>query len=426
MRVFAVVAGLWLSSALVQLRHFGLQRLRIAARASAKAKAKDEEMAEMVAAIMSAVDEGREEDLKKAGLKVTKRSDLEIMRDNLSNDQILENVLGDMAGTEEQEIMRMLESTHAAMGVVGFDGETGVESELLAEFRAEAVQAMRDLKSSNRSIFDDPGDLGFNDNIPATDPFRPKQGGTERTLSPVVTGGDAPPSFGGRSREWEIDPAELESENESPLVTESAPLANQESGPVDMASMAAIEAEKGLSDMDGSRAMAQQTFAQLLKASMDASEDKAVETEEETRKMILEAAANGDYASLDVKGLLGETLGTLAEQLGIDVRDELGSDKAKQDMQAIMASSMAELTNNMAELDEQSQLLFQKLGNLEEELRKETAAFEEQKSSELEELLGKQATLQNDIESSREQMQATAQQLERLMSNLDENADVLT
>jgi len=423
MRVFVVVAGLWLSNAFVQRSncHCLQQRTR------ALAKAKDEEMAEMVAAIMSAVDEGREEDLKKAGLRVTKRSDLEIMRDNLSNEQILENVLGDMAGAEEQEIMRMLESTNAAMGVVGFDGETGVDAELLAEFRAEAVQAMRDMKSSDRSIFDDSGVVGVDDNIPASEISRPKQGGTERTLSPVVIGGDAPPpSSGGRSREWEIDPAEFESEPESPLVTESAPLANQESGPVDMASMAAIEAEKGLSDTDGSRAMAQQTFAQLLKASMDASEEKAVETEEETRKKILEAAANGDYASLDVKGLLGETLGTLAEQLGIDVRSELGSDKAKQDMQAIMASSMAELTNNMAELDEQSQMLFQKLGNLEEELRMETAAFEEQKSSELEELLGKQATLQNDIESSREQMQATAQQLERLMSNLDENADVLT
>lgn len=423
MRVFVVVAGLWLSNAFVQRSNWHClhQRTR------ATAKAKDEEMAEMVAAIMSAVDEGREEDLKKAGLRVTKRSDLEIMRDNLSNEQILENVLGDMAGAEEQEIMRMLESTNAAMGVVGFDGETGVDAELLAEFRAEAVQAMRDIKSSDRSIFDDSGVVGVDDNIPDSEISRPKQGGTERTLSPVVIGGDAPPpSSGGRSREWEIDPAEFESEPESPLVTESAPLANQESGPVDMASMAAIEAEKGLSDTDGSRAMAQQTFAQLLKASMDASEEKAVETEEETRKKILEAAANGDYASLDVKGLLGETLGTLAEQLGIDVRSELGSDKAKQDMQAIMASSMAELTNNMAELDEQSQMLFQKLGNLEEELRMETAAFEEQKSSELEELLGKQATLQNDIESSREQMQATAQQLERLMSNLDENADVLT
>jgi hypothetical protein len=71
-------------------------------------------------------------------------------------------------------------------------------------------------------------------------------------------------------------------------------------------------------------------------------------------------------------------------------------------------------------------MLYQKLGNLEEELRKETAAFEEQKSSELEGLLGRQAALQTDIESSREQVQATAAQLEKLMSDLDDKADLLT
>jgi hypothetical protein len=87
---------------------------------------------------------------------------------------------------------------------------------------------------------------------------------------------------------------------------------------------------------------------------------------------------------------------------------------------------MAELATNMAALDEQSQQLYQKLGNLEEELRKDSEAFDRQKSSELEELLGRQTSLQKDIDYSRDRVQATSQQLEKLMSDLDEKADVLT
>lgn len=67
-------------------------------------------------------------------------------------------------------------------------------------------------------------------------------------------------------------------------------------------------------------------------------------------------SSQGDFESLDIKSLLGDTLGTLAEELGIDVKSELGSSKAKGEMQAIISSSMSELAANMQELDEQSQV----------------------------------------------------------------------
>ena len=388
---------------------------------SGEKRGKEDELADMVKAIIQAVDEGREGELREAGLKVTKRSDLERMRDNLDNAQIIESVLGNMSGAEEQEIMRLLEKSEATMGVVGFDESPGLDDALLAEFRAEAVQTMRNLKSSGKSLLDeDTTSTGGGGVGP----------GTERPLSPTTAGGDAPPSFG-RSMELEVDPSELESEPEpsaaAAVESKTGAEARQSPAAPTAEALAAVEAEKGLSDEDGSRALAQQTFAQLLKASMDASEERATDAQEATRKQTIEAVSSGDFAALDVKSLLGETLGTLAETLGIDVRSELaGSDKARGDMQAIMSSSMQELATNMAELDEQSQMLFQKLGNLEEELRKETAAFEEQKSSELEGLLGRQAALQGDIDSSRDQVQASAKQLERLMADLDEKADLLT
>lgn len=56
----------------------------------------------------------------------------------------------------------------------------------------------------------------------------------------------------------------------------------------------------------------------------------------------------------------------------------------------------------------------------------EQEAFEMQKSAELEDLLGRQAVLQSNITASRNMVQASTEQLERLMSELDEKADVLT
>ena len=393
-------------------------------RAWAVAKGNDDEVASLVKAIMSAVDEGREDDLKKAGLKVTRKSELERLRDNLSNEQILEQVLGPMTGAEEREVLSVLEKTtkEMGMGVVGFDDQdTGVDESLLAQFRQEAAQAYRNL------------------NMEAPQASAPATAGGGRGVEQILTitskvslgAGDAPPSQS-TMRELEIDPSEFEiaevaegevMEKEKQQLTTTV---GQRVGGLEN-SMAAIEAEEGLSDSDGSRELAQQTFAQLLKASMDATEDRAGQTEEETVKQTLEAVSSGDFAALDVKSLLGETLGTLAEQMGIDVRSELvGNGKAQQDLQAIMTSSMAELATNMAALDEQSQQLYQKLGNLEEELRKDSEAFDRQKSSELEELLGRQTSLQKDIDYSRDRVQATSQQLEKLMSDLDEKADVLT
>jgi hypothetical protein len=54
----------------------------------------------------------------------------------------------------------------------------------------------------------------------------------------------------------------------------------------------------------------------------------------EVVRSAVDAASQGDVASLDVKSLLGEALSTLTEQLGIDLTAEIaGSDKTQADIQ---------------------------------------------------------------------------------------------
>ena len=87
---------------------------------------------------------------------------------------------------------------------------------------------------------------------------------------------------------------------------------------------------------------------------------------------------------------------------------------------------MSELAANMKELDEQNEALYQQLGSLERELREETQAFNEKKSGELEDLLAQQSSFQQDLDASRVKVEASAAQLDGLMADLEEKADVLT
>lgn len=130
--------------------------------------------------------------------------------------------------------------------------------------------------------------------------------------------------------------------------------------------------------------------------------------------------------SLDLKSLLGEALGSLTEQLGIDIKSELTSPNNKMEMQAILASSMAELASNMAELDEKSKELYAQLDTLQADLQRETSDFEEKKQEELEVLLEKQSKYTRDFTKSAINLQAKTDDMERLLKDMDENGDYIT
>jgi hypothetical protein len=175
-------------------------------------------------------------------------------------------------------------------------------------------------------------------------------------------------------------------------------------------------------------------FAQLLKVTMDqqtaaieAQADADTDADGGVARGAVDAVSAGDLGALDVKAILGEALSTLTDQLGIDVTAELQSNpQVIGEIQNMMAANMAELAKNMEELDQESQTLFDQLGTLEADLRKETAAFDEQKQLELGELLQSQNALQGEFQKSKVKMEASAAQLETMMRDLEENADALT
>lgn len=91
-----------------------------------------------------------------------------------------------------------------------------------------------------------------------------------------------------------------------------------------------------------------------------------------------------------------------------------------------MQSSVAELAENMKELDLKSAELYEKLSNLEKELQMETEIYDEVKQMELSELLNDQNRLQQELSVSQQSMKENAFKLEEIMGKFEREADVLT
>ena len=202
-----------------------------------------------------------------------------------------------------------------------------------------------------------------------------------------------------------------------------------------VAMAAAEETEENANFTPELQQSAQDIFGQLLHATMEEATaaaaaavdgDSDVNLDANIKKATIDAVANNDMDALDVRRLLGDTMAMLTDVLDLDMNSEFADAKTRGDMQAIVAGGMSELASNMKELDEKSDELFIKLGNLEQELHAETAAFNEKKSGELEKLLDQQSALQADVQASRVKVEASAAQLENLMADLEEKADVIT
>jgi hypothetical protein len=136
------------------------------------------------------------------------------------------------------------------------------------------------------------------------------------------------------------------------------------------------------------------------------------------------AAERGDLASLDIGGLLGEALGTLSAEMGMDVRAELAADPDQ--LRAIMQSSVTELAAGMRELDAKSTELYDKLARLEVDLRAETEAFDGRKQLELGDLLDDQNRLRGELATSQRKMQESATKLDDILRGYEAEGDPLT
>ncbi len=141
----------------------------------------------------------------------------------------------------------------------------------------------------------------------------------------------------------------------------------------------------------------EKVFAELLKATMEASEEAAASSPDEVVQQTLNAVNMGDLSQLDLQSVLGDALKSLTDQLDIDISKELDNPATKRDLQAILATSMSELATNMKELDEKSKELYGQLDNVRQDLLNATATFDEQKTEELDKILFEQAKLQQEL-----------------------------
>ena len=398
----------------------------------------DKSVANMLKMIVEAVDEGRESDLTDAGLKVRKRTAREIIDSNMSDEKIVEKVLGSMNSEEEVDIARAL--TSAQQDMPSRPAPAGIPDDLLADLKNEAIGVVEGQSISvlAQELGVDDEDLGIRtkrnrDKDGSSDVLSPVGGSEGTTIlekgTPEVDLVDAiraeNQGIEDLNKEAE-ERAGAEEEARRQLAVVSSP--KEAVVPARIIAMAAAEDARSLDLSEQQQQSAQDTFGKLLKASMEEAEVAGAggDIPEEVKRRTIDAVSQGDLESLDVKDLVGDTMAMLTERLGINMTAELSDVKSQGDMQAIIAGGMSELASNMKELDEKSEELYQQLGSLEQELRAETEAFNEKKSDELQELLGKQAAFQKDVEASRVKVEASAAQLQGLMADLEDKADVMT
>mmetsp|Transcript_24128 Transcript_24128/g.33156 ORF Transcript_24128/g.33156 Transcript_24128/m.33156 type:complete len:425 (+) Transcript_24128:234-1508(+) len=172
------------------------------------------------------------------------------------------------------------------------------------------------------------------------------------------------------------------------------------------------------------------TFTELLKATIQDTDRINAELSEESQELVsstVQAVSSEDFASLDMRSILGEALFSLSSSMGIDVSQEVAqSGTVKKEMQSIMQANIAELSTNMKQLDEESNMLFEKLNNLRTDLVEETIQFEEKKQDELDDLLFRQSQMKVEYSSSQVYLKESTDRLQKVMEDVTENADVIT
>lgn len=450
-----------------------------------------EKLVSMVEMIVKAMEEGREDDLRKAGFGVTRTATtpLEEITEKLKDPELARRIIGDI-GEEEEEVMSAMrraqeEFAAAANGLTsGYTTDIDIDDDLFEELRLEAAETIASMQrgdtKSMAALIGDPQVGTISESILAppkqkssianskskdtnnnasvrvsqdvaadivTDSMLRPLSGSWSANSPTKDEGG-----GGMREEVEYEDEDDDNNNEG-----NKDFDKQTSNNVDNTDKGANKNEQvagGFSSIDKVVAAAatatstvmsventpappptsastctetnQALFAEILKATMQAQEEAGTSTEEDQVKSTLEVVKTGDMDNLDLKSILGDALLSLTDQLGIDVKAELSDAQTKGQMQTILASSMAELAQNMKELDERSTQEFEKLSRLQEELARETQALEERKQDELAKILAEQTVFQRELKSSALNVQASQEQLEKLMSDLENNADVMT
>lgn len=445
-----------------------------------------EDLANLVGQIMKAVDEGRESDLEKAGMRVSKRPVKDIINENISDERINSQILGEI-DEDQIEIMRALEISMKSDAILSSNGYDDTESsELLStdeisEIITEAEDNIRKFRETGQTFTKILESDNFDFDTWSSE--NNQDYGIDSILTPIIDILDeSPPQISTGSRleveEWdesvysmytvddaipEVLPAaattkkygfdyrakqKLHSELPiSQLPEQSVSIATTGTGSdlpesgyfpevVPVAAAPQVKPPPSTPESTSippvldpvqtiSSVAMEQTFQSLLQVTME----DATAPRELSGEMVgttVQSIQSGDFAVLDVKSLIGDTLSALTSELGIDMGKELTNSQSQDMMRKIVGSSMAELAQNMAELELESQGLYNQLTNLSEALKEETEEFEERKQDELEQLLTQQKTLTTDYMRSQATLKATSDQLRDSLSNIENSADFIT
>lgn len=117
---------------------------------------KGKNIEEMMKLFVTAIDEGRQEDLVKAGLKVTTISARESMDEKLSDPEIIASILGPMASAEEVDLKNDLKNQILLEQQLEIGGEASpgldLDPSIFAELQAEAKAALETMKKQGSGI----------------------------------------------------------------------------------------------------------------------------------------------------------------------------------------------------------------------------------------------------------------------------------
>ena len=380
-----------------------------------------DKMLSTIEVLLKAVESGNIEQLKKQGFSISSKNEAEALLERISDPVLRDQILGQIS-IDELELIEDMKRVSINDSFEGYEGGD-IDKTLFEEIKQEASATLDNIRKSESSMGTLLGDE-FADIVRGIDPRKAvpmpwgDESGIKNILAPIPINYmmDAPPERS-PANHFEVEEIEVENDNEN----ENKNILNES------ILKKASENELPIIEQNSGTNTNQDMFAQLLKVTMQSAEEEAADAPEEVVKTTIDLISKGSAEELDVRAILGEAMASMADQLGVDIKGDILDDPStKGQLNAIMAKSMGDLAKNFEELDEESKELYAKLDRLQLELGSTTQEFEEAKQEELDALLAKQSQFKTEMINSAKRVKESTDNLERLMTDLDQNADVMT
>ena len=342
-------------------------------------------MTKLVELIVNSLEDGREGDLTKAGIKVTKKSERETMFEKTQDPQIRQSVLGSMLGSEEIDTMKAL------MDVFEQDANTTspasvIDPDLLAEFKQEAYEAWDIFQSrakmgvqidNDRQLREQQLQAEINSRlevpintsseiIPTSTANKVvtdmsawgNKKGFESLLAPIDT--SRFPEWAAQDTADTLPSGNLVEESESadddvysaveggvyPLYDSGGPgqgsststggtTTNHYELPISSSSLDTTASSLVSSITSDPSLSIEDKFAALLKASMTLQQVRSEDgpsIDQATVRQTVDAVSSGRSENLNIETLLGNTMAALARQLDVDLTQTLSQPDSVNDM----------------------------------------------------------------------------------------------